>query len=491
MSQKTNQIEDQIIQDIASFTHDPLGFALYAFPWGEGELKGVNGPRKWQQELLESIGSHLQNPKTRHMPFQGAIASGHGIGKSATIGMIINWAMSTCEDCKVVVTANTEPQLRTKTWPEIMKWSRLSIVRDWFKITASALYSSLKDYEKTWRADAVTWSTNNTEAFAGLHNKGKRIVVIMDEGSSIEDKVFEVTKGALTDENTEIIWLIFGNPTRNTGFFKDCFTKDKHRWHHKQIDSRTVEGTNKELIQEWLEDNGEDSDFFKIRVRGMFPNRSVKQFFSIEDIDKARKRKLTPQQISYAPKILTVDPAWEGDDDFVIGLRQGLSFKVLGVYPKNDDDVFMSKIIADFEDKLLCDAVFIDFGYGTGIKSIGSSWGRDWKLVEFAGKTDDPGCLNKRAEIYKAVRTWLKEGGAIDPDDVDLYNELCSPEAVSRMDGKIQVESKKEIKKRGLPSPGRLDALAISFAYPVQKRTNLSIGSNKMITDYDPFNRDD
>lgn len=109
--------EEQLIDDIASFTHDPLGYALYAFPWGEDgtELAHASGPREWQADAFREIGEHLQNPATRHQPLMIARASGHGIGKSAFISMLINWGMSTCEDCKVVVTANTDNQLRTKT----------------------------------------------------------------------------------------------------------------------------------------------------------------------------------------------------------------------------------------------------------------------------------------------------------------------------------------------------------------------------------------
>ncbi|HGN1344166.1 TPA: hypothetical protein ACKRMM_006009, partial [Pseudomonas aeruginosa] len=71
-----------------------------------------------------------------------ARASGHGIGKSAFISMSIKWGMDTCEDCKVVVTANIENQLRTKTWPEIAKWQRLSLTNNWFTCTKTAIYSN-------------------------------------------------------------------------------------------------------------------------------------------------------------------------------------------------------------------------------------------------------------------------------------------------------------------------------------------------------------
>lgn len=149
--------EEQLIEDIAGFTHDPLGYALYAFPWGEEgtELAHATGPRQWQADAFREIRDHLQNPETRYQPLMLARASGHGIGKSAFISMLINWGMSTCEDCKIVVTANTDNQLRTKTWPEIIKWSNLAITKDWFTCTATAMYSNDPGHDKRWRADAI------------------------------------------------------------------------------------------------------------------------------------------------------------------------------------------------------------------------------------------------------------------------------------------------------------------------------------------------
>lgn len=465
----------ELVDDIASFTHDPLGFIHYAFPWGEdGELLEVGGPRKWQAQMFQELGLHLQNPETRFQPFRYAIASGHGIGKSAAIGMLINWGLSTCEDCKVVVTSNTETQLRTKTMPEVGKWFRFAINANWWKVTATAIHTVDNKHEKTWRADAIPWSENNTEAFAGLHNKKKRIILIFDEASAISDKVWEVAEGALTDEETEIIWIAFGNATRNTGRFKDCFGRFRHRWKHQQIDSRTVEGTNKTQIEEWVRDYGEDSDFVKVRVRGIFPNASFKQFISIEDVDAAFGKVLKEEQYNFAPKILTVDPAWEGDDEFVIALRQGLNFKILRTVPKNDNDLQMASLIASIEDDEKADAVFIDAGFGTGIVSAGKTMKRNWLLVWFGQKANDAGCLNKRSEMWKATRDWLKSGGVI-PADHQLYQELISPETVPRMDGKLQIEAKKDMKSRGVPSPNRADALALSFAFPVAAKPKAKV----------------
>ena len=189
-----------------------------------------------------------------------------------------------------------------------------------FGLSVSAV-GKICRFERRYVITAM-WSEHNTEAFAGLHNKGKRIVLVFDEASAIADKVWEVAEGALTDEETEIIWVAFGNPTRNTGRFRECFRRYKHRWHHAQIDSRTVEGTNKAQIAKWAEDYGEESDFFKVRVRGMFPSMSARQFISETDVAAAYGRHVPESAYAFAPKIITVDPAWEGDDEFVIGLRR-------------------------------------------------------------------------------------------------------------------------------------------------------------------------
>ena len=468
-------------------SRDPEQWARKAYWWGDGELADYSGPREWQSDIFRDIRDHLSDPKKRFQPLMIAVASGHGIGKSAAIGMVVNWALSTCDDCKVVITANTDNQLRTKTSPEVGKWNRVSITSNWFDVQATSISSRDKDHVKTWRADFTPWSENNTEAFAGLHNKGKRIVLIFDEASAIADKVWEVAEGALTDEGTEIIWLAFGNPTRNIGRFRECFRRFKHRWITRQIDSRTVEGTNKDQIAKWAEDYGEDSDFFKVRVRGMFPSMSARQFIGEADVTAAYGKVLQPQQYDFAPKILTVDPAWEGDDEFVIGLRQGLAFRVLHRMAKNENDLVAAQIIARHEDEEKADAVFVDAGYGTGIVSAGQGMGRDWVLVWFASASMDPGCLNKRAEMWKAARDWLKQGGAL-PADPTLRDELQAPEIVPRVDGKIQIESKKDMKARGIPSPNRADALVLSFAFPVVKKDPLDAyrtgGAGR---EYDPY----
>lgn len=470
----------ELAADIGSFTHDPYRYALYAFPWGKGDLAGIDGPRAWQREVMQDIGAHLQNPETRHTPCRIAVASGHGIGKSALISMLIKWGLDTCVDTRIVVTANTEGQLLTKTSPEIAKWCRLAITADWFKINATSIVSTMPGRDKGWRADLVTWSENNTEAFAGLHNQGKRLIVVFDEGSGISDKVWEVTLGALTDADTEIIWLAFGNPTLNTGAFRECFGKQRNLWKTRQIDSRTVEGTNKAYLDEIVQTYGEDSDVAKVRVRGMFPSASTMQFIPLGLVEDAQVRD-PGDGLGSDPVVFGVDCARFGDDESVLAIRCGRDAKSRPWKRWGSmDSMTLAGDIALEADRWHPDAIFVDAGnIGGAIIDRLRQLRPDTPVMEvwFGGEGRDaelePGIrvrtANKRAEIWTRMRSWLR-GGAI-PTEERLRDDLIGPTyTFAADDTRVLLERKKDMKKRGLPSPDWGDALACTFAEPVLPR---------------------
>ena len=472
----------KLMDCLGRLTHDPVAWVYFAFDWdNDPELKGQK-PQKWQLEQLERIAKGLETPDT---VIRQTVSSGHGIGKSCLVAWVILWAISTHPDTRGVVTANTESQLRTKTWAELAKWYRKFIAKELFTYTATAIFSIEAEHERTWRIDAIPWSVTNTEAFAGLHNQGRRILIIFDEASAIDDRIWEVAEGALTDKNTEIIWCCYGNPTRNVGRFHACFTKYRNYWDTKKIDSRDVAISNKAQIEQWKNQYGEDSDFFKVRVRGEFPSSSDAQYIGVDIVEAATKRTLRPAEYNFAPVIIGVDPAWTGSDQFVIIMRQGLYSKVLGEYQKNDNDGAMAAILAGFEDEYKADAVFIDQGYGTGLYSFGVTMGRTWKLVAFGGKSGTKGFANKRAEIWGKMKDWLINGGVLPDDDV-LRDDLIGPEASVNEKGEIILESKDHMKARGVPSPNKADALALTFALPVLKSQRQQTAAQ---TKYNPFRK--
>lgn len=472
-----------LVDDLARFAYDPHGFAMYAFPWGEpGELENYEGLEDWQDKYLRNLSKALQSKvisqeEAISMVFRMATTSGHGVGKSALVAILILWAMSTCVDCIGVVTANTENQLKTKTWVQVAKWYRLFIGNVLFKYTATALFSRDPDYEKTWRFDMVPWSEKNTEAFAGLHNQGKRILLIMDEASAIPDVIWEVSEGALTDKNTEIIWAVFGNPTDTGKRFRDCFPGGKftHRWKCYKVDSRSVRISNKELIEEWRQDYGEDSDFFRVRVLGEFPKVDASSFISLYAARQAAERDVVP---SSDPIVLGVDVARFGKDVSVIYPRQGRDARsrppvvLFGV-----DTMQLANEAARIADELGAVAIFVD-GTGVGGGVVDRLRQLQYPVIEVGfGKAPSMNTVysrnvkykNKRTEIWGEMRSWLNEGAIVDAvagSEKDLTEELSGPQYALNDKGEIVLERKEDMERRGVPSPNIADALACTFAEP-------------------------
>jgi hypothetical protein len=479
-----DEIRREVIADLGRFSHDPLGFVLWAFPWGvEGtSLAKEDGPDVWQREQLQAIGDDLKaNP---HKAIQDATASGHGIGKSSQVSWLILWSLMTHEDTRGVVTANTEGQLRTKTWPELSKWYSLlqfDCLREMFVLEATSLHSTESGHERTWRIDAIPWSERNTEAFAGLHNAGKRVILLFDEASSIIDPIWDTASGGLTDAGTELLWFAYGNPTRNSGRFRDVIVgRFRNQWRHRMIDGRNVKRTNKNQLQTWIDTYGEDSDFVRVRVKGQFPSRSSSQFIGTDLVQAARKREV--HMMASDPLIFGVDCARFGDDHSTLAVRRGRDARGIAWRQWEDQDAMtLAGDIALEAQRWKPAAVFVDAGNigaavidrlrQLGVENVYEIWfggkGRDAEWATgIRVKTK-----NKRAEMWTTMRSWLATGAI--PDDDNLEADLTGPEYGYGADQvSIQLESKKDMKARGMPSPDDGDALALTFAEPIMPVEN-------------------
>lgn len=467
---------EKLIRLARKWQRDPLAFAQKAFPWGEGTLAGMKGPDEWQTRVLAAVRDQIQAGKSFSEVFRLAVASGNGIGKSCLVAWLCLWAICTMADTRGVVTANTETQLRTKTFAELAKWYNLCVFRPWFDMSATSITSKQPGHEKTWRIDAVPWSESNPEAVAGMHNKGKRLLIIFDEASGIADSIWEAIEGAQTDEDTQILWLCFGNPTRNTGRFYDCFGRYRHRWIHWHIDSRTAVASNKAQIAQWVEDYGEDSDFVKVHVRGVFPSSSAMQFIPRALVDEAQMGPLPHVDYTRMVAIVGLDVARFGDDQSVITTRFGLDARSIAVQKfRGLDGWDIGAKVAEHYNalkKMGVRKVLINVDAG-GVGASPIDWlrrnGYPVTAVNFgAAATDRAKYKNLRAEMWGRMREWLSAGGRI-ADDEDLASELTSVEYGYTPTSQILLEKKEDLKARGLPSPDAADSLALTFAVKVNE----------------------
>jgi hypothetical protein len=411
-------------------------------------------PDDWQIEDWEATLKHQRV----------AVASGHGIGKTRQVASKIHWFLSTRPYPQVVVTANTETQLNTKTWRELNKINTTARNRDWFVPTATRF--SLAGAESTWFAAAIPWNEKRSEAFAGTHEE--HVLYLFDEASTIPDIIWEVSEGAMTTPGSK--WCVYGNPTRNTGRFKECWGKFRHRWHTIKVDSRTAKMADREQIQQWIDDYGEDSDFCRVRVRGEFPRTATNQLITEGDV-RACYKYVVPKDNELNATVFGVDLAREGDDQSCVAIRTGRDITNLITW-RDRDSVFSTGKILELYHQYKPDVMFVDAGYiGDAVVDFIKTRIPHNKVcaVNFGSKPSDPVRFkNKRSEMWGTLADNIKAGLHIPVDD-ELMTDLTGVEYGYTTTEQMMLEKKSDMKKRGLASPDVGDACALTYAEVVEK----------------------
>ena len=459
---------------------DPEAFVLFSFPWNQPgtPLAKFRGPRKWQRETLRNLAAHIKanQGKVDMDTLRMAVASGRGIGKSALVSWLILWMLTTRIGSSVVVSANSEAQLRSVTWGELSKWTAMLINSHWWEPSATKLTPAkwltdiverdLKKGTRYWAAEGKLWSEENPDSYAGVHNHDG-MMLIFDEASGIPDSIWSVGAGFFTENILDRYWLAFSNPRRNQGYFFECFHAKRDFWQGKQVDARTVEDTDKAVYEQIIAEYGSDSYQARVEVYGEFPSEGDDQFISPQLVNDAVARPRYNDET--APIVLGIDPARGGADSTVIVVRQGRDVKAIKRYQGEDTMAIVGRVIEAIEEYKPVLAVIDEGGLGYGILDrLHEQRYKVVKGVNFGWRPKQPMYLNKRAELWGAMKDWLKSASI--PDDRRFKSDLTGVMVKPTSSGVIQLESKKDMKARGLASPDAADALAVTFAFPVAHR---------------------
>jgi hypothetical protein len=459
---------------------NPLAFVLYTFPWGKAgtPLEHFSGPRKWQREVLTELTEHIKqnNGKVDFDTFRMATSSGRGIGKSALVSWLVIWMLTTRIGSTTIVSANSEAQLRSVTWAEITKWLSMSMNTHWFEVSATRVMPAkwltelverdLKLGTRYWGVEGRLWSAENPDSYAGVHNFSG-VMLVFDEASGIDDSIWSVASGFFTENTPNRFWLAFSNPRRNSGYFYESFHSKREFWKNKIVDARTVEGTDKAVYQQIIDEYGADSAQAHVEVFGEFPSASDDQFIGADIVDEAMNR--DKYKDLSAPIILGVDPARFGADSTVIAVRQGRDIIAIKRFKGDDTMETVGRIIECMEEYKPVLVNIDEGGLGAGVVDRLKEQRYKVKGVNFANKSKNMMMYgNKRAEMWGDMREWLRSASI--PKDRTLKTDLISPLMKPDSKGAIFLESKKDMKARGLASPDAADAIALTFAYPVAHR---------------------
>ena len=460
--------------------NDPLSFVRLAFPWGKPgtPLEHFEGPRRWQLEVLVELREHIKanGGRVDFETFRMATSSGRGIGKSALVSWLVIWMLTTRIGSTTIVSANSEAQLRSVTWAEITKWLSMSLHSHWFEVSATRVLPAkwiselverdLKMGTRYWGVEGRLWSAENPDSYAGVHNFAG-VMLVFDEASGIDDTIWAVAAGFFTENTPNRFWLCFSNPRRNSGYFYECFNSKRDFWRNKIVDARSVEGTDKAVYQQIIDEYGPDSTQAHVEVYGQFPNASDDQFIPNSLVDDAMERARWLDQT--APIIIGVDPARFGADATVIAIRQGRDMVAIKRYRGDDTMTVVGHIIDVIEEYKPALVVIDEGGLGAGIVDRLKEQRYKVRGVNFGNKSNKPIMYgNKRAEMWGTMKEWLKSASI--PKDRYLKSDLTGPMMKPDSKGTIFLESKKDMKSRGLASPDAADAIAVTFAFPVAHR---------------------
>jgi hypothetical protein len=385
----------------------------------------------------------------------------------------------------VVVSANSESQLRSVTWGELTKWQAMIINAHWWEISATKLVPAkwvcelverdLKKGTRYWAAEGKLWSEENPDSYAGVHNHDG-MMLIFDEASGIPDGIWSVGAGFFTENILDRYWFAFSNPRRNQGYFFECFNSKRDFWNGRQIDARQVEDTDKAVYEQIIAEYGEESSQARVEVYGEFPSAGEDQFISptlVEDAFKRERYKDTS-----APIVIGVDPARGGADSTVILVRQGRDIISIKRYQGEDTMSIVGRVIEAIEEFKPVMTVIDEGGLGYGILDRLTEQRYKVRGVNFGSRAKNSIMWgNKRAEMWGAMREWLKTASI--PEDRKLKSDLTGPMKKPNSSGTIFLEGKKEMKARGMASPDAADALCVTFAFPVAHREYVDKGIKK------------
>ena len=467
---------------MSSRVRDDLeAFVMFVFPWGKKNtpLEFFTGPKQWQRDILRQVTEAVRlNKAATHRDLydvmKHAVCSGRGIGKSSLVAWLILWMMTTRIGSSTIVSANSEAQLKSYTWGELVKWTTLAIHSHWFDVSslkiapaqwlATIVERDLGIGTRQWYAEGKLWSEENPNSYAGAHNM-VGTMLLFDEASGIPSVIWETARGFLTDPTPDRYQFAFSNGRNSEGYFYDIFKGKKQGWTYQHIDARLVEHTDKKVYEEIIADNGEDSDEARIEVYGQFPRIDDVHFIPEELIDAAiaRPRHNDPD----ATVVIGVDPAAGGRDHAAIVVRKGRDVIDLKRFKTDDLMDVVGEVIVMIRKHNPNLTVIDEGGCGKGVIDRIKEQGYKARGVNFGWASSNKAVwANKRVEMWDNMKDWLKDAHL--PKNKQLKDELLSAREDKKGSlGQMKLMMKEDTRTRSVPSPDIADALATTFAYDV------------------------
>lgn len=424
-------------------------------------------PDDWQKEVFKDIAEHNRI----------SVKSGQGVGKTGTEAVVLLWFLTCFPFPRIVATAPTKQQLHDVLWSEVAKWqSKSPLLQEILKWTKTYIY--MIGYEKRWFAVART--ATKPENMQGFHEDN--MLFIVDEASGVAEPIMEAIIGTLSGENNKL--FMCGNPTKTTGTFYDSHTSDRSIYRCHTVNSAKSKRTSKENIEAMIRKYGAESNVVRVRVYGEFPLQEDDVFIPLslcENSVMSEPKKKAIENID-----LACDVARFGDDKTVIGYK--INEKIDFYKKYNGQDTMRTaaeivilghKLIDKHKFKGKIPIKVDDGGVGGGVvdrlRQIKASDLKKYYWMEiipvkFGVRIKHKYYYDSTTFMMAIVKSLLSQtdddgkSKAVElilPNDNDLVGQLSCRKYSMTDNSKIKIESKDDMKKRGLTSPDEADCVLL------------------------------
>ena len=438
-----NRLES-IEQDIEKFRDDPTYFVT--------AVLGAT-PDIWQSEVMAAVAAGNRGVSIR---------SGHGVGKTSCLSWLAIWWISTHYNAKVVITAPTSAQLHDALLPEAKSWLKQAPAdfREGYTIKADRIESN-RDPERNF-ISARTSRAEQPDALQGVH--ADHVLLICDEASGVPEQVYEAAGGSMSALHATMV--LAGNPVRSSGYFYDTFHKLADRWKTFHVSCEDTSRVSDEYVEECRLRYGEESNTYRVRVLGEFPRGDDDTVIPLELVSDAISRDIQPT--SFGSSVWGIDVARFGSDSSALCKRKGNAvIEPIRLWRNLDTMQLTGAIKAEYDSSdEKPSEIFVDaIGLGAGV----ADRLRELSLPAYAiNVSESPAMgahyLNLRAELWYKAKSWLEGRDVRLPRDETLKSELTTVRYNYTSSGRVKIESKSDLKKRGVASPDSADAFMLTFA---------------------------
>lgn len=409
-------------------------------------------PEEWQRKALCAV---RDNDRV-------AIRSGHGIGKTAFLSWLILWWVLTRSPSRIACTANTASQLSDILWAEVAKWHRR--MPDGLKNLIEVKSDKVELIGHDSFAVARTARRETPEALQGFHSAN--MLFLIDEASGVDDIIFEVGEGAMSTEGAKTVMT--GNPTRTSGYFYEAFNKMRERWFTMKVGSADSTQVSDNFIDDMKMKYGEDSNIYRVRVLGEWPEADDDVVVPLHLLQAASEREQEAAETTTV--IWGLDVARFGTDKTALCKRKGnVVTEPIKTWRNKDLMEICGIILNEYEttrwsdrpSEILVDSIGLGAGVVDRLMELDLPV-RGINVAESPAMADRYGRL--RDELWFLAKEWFEARECTIPKQDELINDLSKPRFKFTSNGKLKVESKDEMKRRGLNSPDLADSFCLTFA---------------------------